>query len=107
MPEHTTYSRRRFLAVSAMTVAAGSLGVFCLSDAQRDQAGSAGPPTPGPSSTGSGATKDSPVIQQMTPSALSLPREGRLPTFDGATGWLNSEPLTPESLRGKVVLVEF
>jgi thiol-disulfide isomerase/thioredoxin len=30
-----------------------------------------------------------------------------LPSLDGATGWLNSEPLTPEGLRGKVVLVEF
>jgi thiol-disulfide isomerase/thioredoxin len=36
-----------------------------------------------------------------------LPVEGRLPGFDGATGWLNSEPLTPEGLRGKVVLVDF
>jgi len=32
---------------------------------------------------------------------------GRLPSFDGATGWLNSAPLTPEGLRGKVVLVDF
>jgi thiol-disulfide isomerase/thioredoxin len=30
-----------------------------------------------------------------------------LPSFDGATAWLNSEPLTPDGLRGKVVLVEF
>jgi hypothetical protein len=30
-----------------------------------------------------------------------------LPAFDGATGWLNSEPLTPDGLRGKVVLVDF
>lgn len=36
-----------------------------------------------------------------------LPVEGRLPSFDGATGWLNSEPLTPEGLRGRVVLVDF
>jgi thiol-disulfide isomerase/thioredoxin len=33
--------------------------------------------------------------------------EGRLPAFDRATGWLNSEPLTPDGLRGKVVLVDF
>jgi thiol-disulfide isomerase/thioredoxin len=32
---------------------------------------------------------------------------GTLPGFDGATGWLNSEPLTAEGLRGKVVLVDF
>jgi thiol-disulfide isomerase/thioredoxin len=36
-----------------------------------------------------------------------LPVEGQLPPFDGATGWLNSEPLTPEGLRGRVVLVDF
>ncbi len=33
--------------------------------------------------------------------------EGRLPSLEGATGWLNSEPLSPESLRGNVVLVDF
>jgi len=27
-----------------------------------------------------------------------LPSEGGLPPFEGATGWLNSEPLTPEGL---------
>jgi thiol-disulfide isomerase/thioredoxin len=36
-----------------------------------------------------------------------LPVEGYLPSFDGATQWLNSEPLTPEGLRGRVVLVDF
>jgi thiol-disulfide isomerase/thioredoxin len=33
--------------------------------------------------------------------------EGRLPSFDGATGWLNSAPLTPAALHGTVVLVDF
>jgi thiol-disulfide isomerase/thioredoxin len=36
-----------------------------------------------------------------------LPIEGHLPGFDGATGWLNSPPLTNEELRGSVVLVDF
>ena len=36
-----------------------------------------------------------------------LPDEGELPSFDGATGWLNSEPLTSAGLRGKVVLIDF
>ncbi len=36
-----------------------------------------------------------------------LPVESRLPGFDGAAGWLNSEPLTPQGLRGRVVLVDF
>jgi thiol-disulfide isomerase/thioredoxin len=38
-------------------------------------------------------------------SRLSL--EGRFPPMDGATGWLNSPPLTPDALRGKVVAVDF
>lgn len=33
--------------------------------------------------------------------------EGPMPSLDGATGWLNSRPLTKEQLRGKVVLVDF
>jgi thiol-disulfide isomerase/thioredoxin len=31
----------------------------------------------------------------------------KLPSFAGATGWLNSVPLSTEELRGKVVLVDF
>jgi thiol-disulfide isomerase/thioredoxin len=31
----------------------------------------------------------------------------QLPSFTGATGWLNSQPLTAAGLRGKVVLVDF
>jgi thiol-disulfide isomerase/thioredoxin len=37
----------------------------------------------------------------------TLSVEGHLPTFEGATGWLNSTPLTPEGLLGKVVAVDF
>ena len=33
--------------------------------------------------------------------------ESRLPGFEGATGWLNSAPLTAADLSGKVVLVDF
>jgi thiol-disulfide isomerase/thioredoxin len=39
--------------------------------------------------------------------AGNLPVEGEIPSFAGATLWLNSPPLTPESLRGKVVVVDF
>jgi thiol-disulfide isomerase/thioredoxin len=41
------------------------------------------------------------------PRTAPLPAEGRLPVFEGATGWLNSSLLTPEGLAGKVVLVDF
>ena len=40
-------------------------------------------------------------------SDLRLPVEGRLPGFSGATGWLNSDPLPPAALEGKVVAVDF
>jgi thiol-disulfide isomerase/thioredoxin len=33
--------------------------------------------------------------------------EGPMPKLDGAIGWLNSTPLSSESLRGKVVMVNF
>ncbi|MGH8112954.1 MAG: cytochrome c biogenesis protein DipZ [Rhodanobacteraceae bacterium] len=39
--------------------------------------------------------------------ADGLPVEGAFPSLAGATGWLNSAPLTAQSLRGKVVLVDF
>ena len=40
-------------------------------------------------------------------SPARLPVEGRLPSFDGATGWLNSPPLTATDLSGKIILVNF
>jgi len=30
-----------------------------------------------------------------------------IPSFDGATGWINSKPLRADDLRGKIVLVDF
>jgi thiol-disulfide isomerase/thioredoxin len=39
--------------------------------------------------------------------SVRLPIEGELPSFGGATGWLNSQPLTADGLRGRVVLADF
>ena len=39
--------------------------------------------------------------------AADLPVEGMMPSFAGANGWLNSQPLTPSGLRGHVVVVQF
>jgi cytochrome c biogenesis protein CcdA/thiol-disulfide isomerase/thioredoxin len=47
---------------------------------------------------------------QSTPPGASdddLVSEGPMPALDGAVQWLNSEPITTESLKGKVVLVDF
>ncbi|HEX4679934.1 MAG TPA: redoxin domain-containing protein [Gaiellaceae bacterium] len=38
---------------------------------------------------------------------MALFQRLHMPPFDGATGWLNSEPLSPAELRGHVVLVDF
>jgi thiol-disulfide isomerase/thioredoxin len=47
------------------------------------------------------------IVHHLPGDAGELPVEGELPSFAGATGWLNSEPLTPEGLLGRVVLVDF
>jgi thiol-disulfide isomerase/thioredoxin len=52
-------------------------------------------------------TKPWPMPAGLHTAKSRLPVEGRLPSFGGATGWLNSPPLTAEDLRGKVVLVSF
>ena len=38
---------------------------------------------------------------------MSVFQRVHIPSLDGATGWLNSEPLGPAGLRGHVVLVNF
>ena len=48
-----------------------------------------------------------PVPAGLHTASAQLPVEGELPSLDGATGWLNSPPLTPAGLRGKVVLAGF
>ncbi len=53
------------------------------------------------------AVRPAPVPQAALKAGEPLPVEGTLPSLAGATEWLNSPPLTTESLRGKVVLVDF
>ena len=66
-----------------------------------------------PAMSGSNAmmegAEDAPAMMMMSADAAGTPvhTEGNLPSLAGATGWLNSEPLDPESLRGKVVLIDF
>src|SRR6202142_1242831 len=38
---------------------------------------------------------------------VKLDDEGPMPSLDGAVAWINSPPLTTQSLRGKVVLIDF
>ena len=71
------FDRRRFLGTTLMALTAGRLGIL-----------------------GSAATQTSCAV-------LGSSNQGELPPFDGATGWLNSPPLTAAGLRGQVVLVQF
>ena len=52
--------------------------------------------------------EDNSMAQRTTAAAVSQPPiEGKFPSLNGATEWLNSQPLTETSLRGKVVVVDF
>ncbi len=55
----------------------------------------------------SGAGAPHGMMMSATHPGGELPVEGEIPSFAGATLWLNSAPLTAESLRGKVVMVDF
>jgi len=63
---------------------------------------------PSPTADRTGGVVESAAGTAMpTADPAELPIEGTLPSLAGATGWLNSPPLTAQSLRGKVVLVDF
>ena len=47
------------------------------------------------------------LLAARHPAAVPLPIEGELPSFSGATAWLNSPSLAAAGLRGKVVLIDF
>jgi len=54
-----------------------------------------------------GAAEGPDPERNMPANQPALSVEGRLPSLDGATTWINSQPLTSKGLRGKVVLVQF
>jgi thiol-disulfide isomerase/thioredoxin len=58
-------------------------------------------------SDAAGPTPDAAGTRVAAAAMADLPVEGALPGFAGAVEWLNSAPLTPQALRGKVVLVNF
>ena len=55
----------------------------------------------------SGGAMSGGAMMSARGAAAALPVQGMLPSLAGATEWINSEPLTPEGLRGKVVVVDF
>ena len=92
--------------------AVGRAGIPQSHVLQRRQRGATSPP--GRSGAvlerGPGCIRVAPVSlfsKRHIDEAGALPFEGQLAEFDGATGWLNSSPLSPADLRGQVVLVDF
>ncbi|HEE9786639.1 TPA: redoxin domain-containing protein [Enterobacter soli] len=50
--------------------------------------------------------KPSAAQPKLQPVVQETPRSD-LPSLSGGTGWINGDPVTPESLKGKVVLIDF
>ncbi|MDR7940822.1 cytochrome c biogenesis protein/redoxin [Enterobacter soli] len=50
--------------------------------------------------------KPSAAQPKLQPVVQETPRSD-LPSLSGGTGWINGDPATPESLKGKVVLIDF
>jgi thiol-disulfide isomerase/thioredoxin len=97
MSEEIDHRRRRFFGTSAMTIAAIAGASVAAS---KSRLAFIGAPT-------EALAADKSMVPQTRPAAARLPIEGELPSLGGATGWLNSPPLTAAGLRGKVVLVDF
>jgi len=47
------------------------------------------------------------IAATMGATVPALPDQGPFPGLEGATGWINTNPLTARALKGKVVLVDF
>jgi thiol-disulfide isomerase/thioredoxin len=86
MSEEIKHDRRRFLRNAAVTIAAAELAMIGPTEAQS-------------------STANPPGVTPIKP--WTMPPVGSMPPLDGAIAWLNSAPLSSESLRGKVVLVDF
>ena len=53
------------------------------------------------------SAQDKHMTQATSFAPVNLTDQGPVPSFSRATAWLNSRPLGPDDLRGKVVLVDF
>ena len=98
------HNRRRILGAAAATMATGLIDL--ANPLAGTSAHGADPMSePANPSRRPGLLKS--LAHRLPGVSVDLPDEGSLAPFDGATGWLNSDPLTPEGLRGRVVLVDF
>src|SRR5688572_6131077 len=99
----TTHNRRRVLGAAALVMATTTAAAATVSQGGRPSMVEFSPDTAPP-------RLDDLIrsfVHRPPGDTFDLPVEGRLPSFSGATGWLNSDPLTVDGLRGSVVLVDF
>ena len=94
----------------------GALAVACVAVACSQESAPDATPTPAPLPSSTAAPTSTPVpAPSPTPALPGFEASGQTggkvgnnaSEFTGITQWLNSEPLTMEDLRGKVVLVDF
>jgi thiol-disulfide isomerase/thioredoxin len=110
MRTEITHNRRRVLGAAAATIATGGLILAGAAALRSSTPVSGEGPMSDPVLEGTPSRLRNlvrSIVHHLPGDAGELPVEGDLPSFAGATGWLNSEPLTPEGLRGRVVLVDF
>src|SRR5215208_1347981 len=102
-----THNRRRVLGAAAVRIAAGGIGLAALrsSTPASGEGPMSDPVAEGTPSGLTGLLRS--IVHHLPGDSGALPDEGQLPAFTGATGWLNADPLSPEGLRGRVVLVDF
>jgi thiol-disulfide isomerase/thioredoxin len=93
------------IQIMKRTLPSRSLEEPAMSDDTRRPDPASGAATPSAPPRNRGLIRS--IAHRLAGERLALPIEGRLASFDGAIGWLNSEPLTPTGLRGRVVLVDF
>jgi thiol-disulfide isomerase/thioredoxin len=105
-------TRRHVLRAAAVTLATGGLALAGVAERRFSQSNAISPggsmSTPfldDPLGRLAGGVRS--LLHHPRDDNGRLPDEGALPPFSGATGWLNTDPLTPEALRGRVVLVDF
>jgi thiol-disulfide isomerase/thioredoxin len=97
-----THNRRRVLGAAALTLATGGLVLTGWAKSRSST------PSPGENPMADRLLNVArSIVHHLPGDSGELPVEGQLSSFAGATGWLNTDPLTPEGLRGRVVLVDF
>jgi thiol-disulfide isomerase/thioredoxin len=110
MRSTNTHHRRRALGAAAGAIATGGIVLAGLAELQF------GTPLTGELPISDRNPVETPsrlrslirsIAHHLPGDSGELPVESDLPSFAGATSWLNSDPLTPEGLRGRVVLVGF